>query len=122
MRRLSYLAVFVAVWLAGCDMLGIESAEAIAGRREAEGKAVGGACRQAGRALENCFAANRKSDKAAIYAGWREMNDYMRENNIATAPPPEATAERAAPARGAAEPVARKAAPEPPRGLGKPAS
>ena len=68
--------------VAGCDMLGIESAQAIAERREADGKAVGGACRHAGRALEDCFALNRKADKAAVFAGWREMNDYMRENKI----------------------------------------
>jgi len=38
--------------LAGCDMLGIESAEKIAAAREADGKAIGGACRHAGRAIE----------------------------------------------------------------------
>ncbi len=68
--------------LSGCDMLGIESAQAVAERKEADGKAVGSACRHAGRALEDCFALNRKSDKAAVFAGWREMNDYMRENKI----------------------------------------
>jgi hypothetical protein len=25
---------------------------------------------------------NRRADKAAVYAGWREMNDYMRENKL----------------------------------------
>lgn len=73
--------------LAGCDLLGIESASDLAARREAEGKAVGGACRNAGRAIEDCFALNRKIDKAAILAGWREMNDYMRENKIEPTPP-----------------------------------
>jgi hypothetical protein len=68
--------------VSGCDMLGIESAQAVAERREADGKAVGGACRHAGRALEDCYALNRKADRAAVFAGWREMNDYMRENKI----------------------------------------
>ena len=63
-------------------MLGIESPERIAAVREADGKAVGGACRHAGRAIEDCYALNRKVEKAAIFAGWREMNDYMRENKI----------------------------------------
>ena len=76
------LLVLATLWIAGCDMLGIESAQAIAERREADGKAVGGACRHAGRALEDCYALNRKADKAAVFAGWREMNDYMRENKI----------------------------------------
>ena len=33
-------------------------------------------------AIEDCFALNKKADKAAVFAGWREMNDYMRENKI----------------------------------------
>ena len=73
--------------LAGCDMLGVESASATAARREAEGKAVGGACRHAGRAIEDCYGLNRKADKAAVFAGWREMNDYMRENKVETVAP-----------------------------------
>jgi hypothetical protein len=73
--------------VAGCDMLGVESATAVAARREAEGKAIGGACRHAGRAIEDCYQLNRKADKAAVFAGWREMNDYMRENKIEEVPP-----------------------------------
>lgn len=72
----------LAVLLAGCDMLGIESASVTAARKEAEGKAIGGACRHAGRAIEDCYALNRKADKASVFAGWREMNDYMIENKI----------------------------------------
>ena len=68
--------------LAGCDMLGIESASQIAARKEAEGRAIGGACRHAGRAIEECYSINRRADKAAIFAGWREMNDYMIENKM----------------------------------------
>jgi hypothetical protein len=67
---------------AGCDQLGIESAGAAAARREADGKAIGGACRHAARAIEDCYALNRKSERAAVYAGWREMNEYMRENKV----------------------------------------
>lgn len=81
--RLPLPAVLVAlVGLSGCDMLGIESASAISARKEAEGRAIGGACRHAGRAIEDCYAMNRKADKPAVFAGWREMNDYMRENKI----------------------------------------
>ena len=74
--------VSVAATLGGCDMLGIESPEKLAAAREAEGKAVGGACRHAGRAIEDCYTLNRRVDKASIFAGWRDMNDYMRENKI----------------------------------------
>jgi len=72
----------VAVLAAGCDQLGIESAADIAARKEADGKAIGGACRHAGRAIEDCYTLNRKADRAAVYAGWREMNEYMRENKV----------------------------------------
>ena len=81
------LGAGVLVTLMGCDMLGVESASSMSARREAEGKAIGGACRHAGRALEDCYAMNRKADKAAVFAGWREMNDYMRENKVETVSP-----------------------------------
>ena len=98
--------------LAGCEILGMESAEAVSARREADGRAIGGACRHAGRAIEDCYVLNRKSDRAAVFAGWREMNDYMRDNQIdPVAPqfsnPPETTAK----ATGDAD--ASKAAPKP---------
>jgi hypothetical protein len=91
LRRVLLLPV-LALLLSGCDLFGGESAEALAARREAEGKAVGGACRHAGRAIEDCFALNKRADKAAVFAGWREMNDYMRDNKV------EAVAPQAAPA------------------------
>ena len=73
--------------LAGREKLGIESADQVAARKQEEGKAVGGACRQAGRGIEDCYALNKRADKAAVFAGWREMNDYMRENKMEAAAP-----------------------------------
>lgn len=91
MRRLSTLAsLLLCALLAGCDMLGmlgIESASIIAARHEAEGKAIGGACRHAGRAIEDCYTLNRRADKGAVFAGWREMNDYMLENKLEVVAP-----------------------------------
>src|SRR5512133_1846960 len=88
MRRLAVpLVASIVVLLAGCDALGIESAEKIAAAREADGKAIGSACRHAGRAIEDCFAIYKKADRAAVFAGWRDMNDYMRENKIEPVPP-----------------------------------
>jgi hypothetical protein len=89
MRRLplALAATLAGMLLAGCDLLGIEGASAIAERRAAEGKAVGAACRNAARAIEDCYTLNKKADKAAIYAGWREMDDYMRENKLEPVPP-----------------------------------
>jgi hypothetical protein len=88
-RRVRTLLLLLATaWAAvGCDLLGIEPASALAARKEAEGKAIGGACRHAGRAIEDCYTLNRRADKAAVFAGWREMNDYMRENEIAPVSP-----------------------------------
>jgi hypothetical protein len=110
--RLFRLALLIAapLWLAGCDALGLEAASAVAARKDAEGRAIGGACRHAARAIEPCYALNKRADKAAVFAGWREMNDYMRENNIAAMPAPaeaasaagdgERTAESHPPAKG----------------------
>ena len=85
-RRALLALVLASSLLAGCDMLGgalgIESPEKVAAAREADGKAIGGACRHAGRAIEDCYALNKKAEKAAVFAGWRDMNDYMRENKI----------------------------------------
>jgi hypothetical protein len=83
MYRLAPVAVALLVsLLTGCDALGIDSPEKLAAVREADGKAIGGACRHAARAIEDCYALNKKADRAAVFNGWREMNDYMRENKI----------------------------------------
>ncbi len=73
--------------LAGCNLMGGESAADVAARKAAEGKAVGGACRHAGRAIEDCYALNKSADKAAVFTGWREMNDYMRDKQMAEVQP-----------------------------------
>jgi hypothetical protein len=80
--RLSAALLCALFGTSGCNLFGGEAADAVAARREADGKAVGGACRHAGRAIEDCYTLNRRADKAAVYAGWREMNDYMRENKL----------------------------------------
>ena len=72
------LTLAAAGLLGGCDLLGIDSPEKIAAARDADGRAVG----DAGRAIEDCYALHRKAERAAVFAGWREMNDYMRENKI----------------------------------------
>ena len=88
--------------LAGCDQLGIESTAAISAKKELDGKAIGGACRHAGRAIEDCYTLNKKADKSAMYTGWREMSEYMRENKL--------------------EPVLPVIKPEPPKPPAKPPS
>ena len=117
--------------LSGCQLTGGEPAEAVAARKEAEGKAIGGACRHAARAIEDCFALNKRADKAALFGGWREMNDYMRENKIEALPPqggvvaeaaPEKPAESADKAKKADQPVADDAAAKKPAKASKQAT
>ena len=72
--------------LAGCDALGIESAADVAAKKEAEGKAIGSACRHAVRSIESCFESNPRASKAAVFAGWKDMDQYMRDNSIVGMP------------------------------------
>ena len=68
--------------LAGCDQLGIDTPQKAAERQAAEAKAIGSACRHAMRAIEDCYTLNPKADKSAVFSGWREMDEYMRENKL----------------------------------------
>lgn len=105
--------------LSGCDAvqqkLGLESLSAKAARLEGEGKAVGGACRQSGRAIEDCYSIYSWLPKAAIYEGWRDMDVYMRENKLPTIepqlPPPQppGTKKKKIPATSSAETVEKSA-------------
>lgn len=81
------LSLALLAGVTGCDQLGIETPKAQAAREEADGKATGAACRHAGRAIEDCYVLNKKADRAAVFAGWREMDEYMRENKMETVTP-----------------------------------
>lgn len=91
------LISFLLLAIAGCDQishkLGLEDPAVKEARQDGEGKAVGSACRQSGRAIEDCYSIYSWLPKASIYGGWREMDEYMRENKIETIapqlPPPE---------------------------------
>ena len=109
------LLTLAPLWLAGCDQLGIESATVTAARREAEGKAIGAGCRHSARSVEQCYAQNKRADKAAVFTGWKEMSEYMTENKIEAVPPtPD-------PAAAAATTVAEAVAEEPEADAKKPA-
>ncbi len=87
---LTTLALASALALTACDYLGVESTTQINDKKMAEGKAIGGACRYSSRALEDCYKLNPRAMKAAVFDGWKDMDAYMRENNIApVAPTPE---------------------------------
>jgi hypothetical protein len=88
----------LAAALAGCDLTGEAAIAKAAEQREADGKATGSACRHAGRAIEDCYALNPKAVRSAVFAGWREMDEYMRENKLEAVapslPPPGAKGEK----------------------------
>lgn len=99
MKRL-LLALPLLAALSACEQLGIDDPVKTAAAKEAEGRAIGSACRHAVRAIEDCYVLNPKAQKAAIYAGWREMDEYMRENKIEGVAPviPRPSTARPAPA------------------------
>lgn len=94
----SFLIAVTAFILTGCDQvshkLGLVDPAVKEAKAEAEAQAVGSACRHSGRAIEDCYAIYGWLPKAGVYAGWRQMDEYMRENKIETIapqlPPPEA--------------------------------
>jgi hypothetical protein len=63
-------------------MLGLETPAKLRALSEADGMAVGAACRHAGRAIEDCYILNPTANRAAVFGGWKEMNDYMTKNKI----------------------------------------
>jgi hypothetical protein len=109
MHRITCLALVAALpLLSACDQLAelleIPNPAREAARAEAEGQAIGSACRQTGRSLEDCYVLNPEAQKAAIFAGWKSMNDYMLEHSLKEVPsqlPPgtlqKLAAEKAAP-------------------------
>jgi hypothetical protein len=55
--------------------------------KENNARATGSACREAGRALEDCYILNPTMERSLIFSGWKEMNDYMRENKMENVKP-----------------------------------
>ncbi|NMM12682.1 MAG: hypothetical protein HHJ17_03940 [Rhodoferax sp.] len=71
----------IALLLAGCEIPGMEPDPRIA-KREADAKAIGSACRHGLRSIEDCYSLNEDASKADIFSGWKDMDQYMRENKI----------------------------------------
>src|SRR5574344_1954071 len=74
--------------------------------KQKEDRAIGSACRYAMRSIEDCYVLNPKAAKNDVFAGWKEMDAYMREHKIegvpsVLTPPPAAPA----PARPAQEDI-----------------
>lgn len=79
----AYFLLPMLVLLAGCNWF-----NNVTGLAKESNKAIGAACRQTGRSLEECYLRNPEADKAQVYAGWREMHEYMVKQKLDTMPPP----------------------------------
>jgi hypothetical protein len=86
MRLLHLAPLCAALLLGGCDQLGIESASRRGGAQGSRRQGHRRRLPACDRSVEDCYANNKRAEKAAVFAGWKEMNDYMRENNIAAVP------------------------------------
>lgn len=78
---LRLLITALVLLLAGCEIPGMGPDPRIA-KREADAKAIGGACRHGLRSIEDCYSLNEAASKADIFTGWKDMDQYMRENKI----------------------------------------
>lgn len=90
MKRIVIIAALLPALsaLSACDQLKDRMGLPDPARVEAEGKAIGSGCRHSGRGLEDCYRINPYAEKAAIFTGWKEMNEYMMKNNMQAVPPP----------------------------------
>jgi hypothetical protein len=68
--------------LAGCNDIAALMADPKVAQREADAKAIGGACRFGLRSIEDCYLLNEKASKSAVFNGWKDMDQYMRENKV----------------------------------------
>lgn len=105
------LIILAALLLSACDLLGLGPDPRIA-QKEAEAKAIGGACRHGLRNIEDCYTLNKGVNKAAIFDGWREMDAYMRENKIEGAKAEIAPPSPPVPAQAPAEEIVQEPKPK----------
>jgi hypothetical protein len=75
------LLLLIPLLLAGCDLEALLADPRVA-QREADAKAIGGACRYGLRSIEDCYALNEKASKSAVFIGWKDMDQYMRDNKV----------------------------------------
>lgn len=79
-RRLALLSF--ALLLTGCDQITALMTDPRIAQRALDAKAIGSACRYGLRSIEDCYALNDKVSKSGIFDGWKEMDQYMRDNKI----------------------------------------
>ena len=81
MNKLALTLIACMTLASGCDQvagkLGLENPAVKESRLDAEGKAVGSACRHSGRAIEDCYSIYGWLPKASIYNGWRFEDAWL---------------------------------------------
>lgn len=83
------IAAVATAALGGCVKGIMPDPEADAKKVEDEAAATGAGCRQSGRSLEACFARNESLNRNGALRGWRDMDEYMRQNKIEAQQPRE---------------------------------
>ncbi|MDZ7937906.1 MAG: hypothetical protein U5M53_06340 [Rhodoferax sp.] len=73
--------LLIPLLVAGCDLEALLADPRVA-QREADAKAIGGACRYGLRSIEDCYLLNDKASKSAVFTGWKDMDQYMRDNKV----------------------------------------
>ena len=110
MKHLALSHIFKPVLLASALLLALPGCDQVQNqinKPARDAKATGAGCRLSGRSLEDCYKRNPRAARADVYAGWKEMNDYMEKQKLEVMPPPAdepkpepAAAEEEAPAKG----------------------
>lgn len=85
-KTVCYALVAALPFLSACDRFAdmLEMPNPVKDAANAE--AIGGACRQTGRSIEDCYALNPEAQKAAVFSGWKSMNGYMMEHSLKEVP------------------------------------
>jgi hypothetical protein len=86
-RQMAVMMMGAVIFLTGCDQLKERAGIPDPAKLEAEGKAIGSTCRHAGWGIEDCFPLNPDASKPAMFAGWKDMNEYMIKNEMQAVPP-----------------------------------
>lgn len=91
MKHLALSHIFKPVLLASALLLALPGCDQVQNqinKPARDAKATGAGCRLSGRSLEDCYKRNPRAARADVYAGWKEMNDYMEKQKLAEMPPP----------------------------------
>lgn len=76
------LLLSLTLLLSGCDLIDQLMTDPKQVQRDADAKAIGAGCRHALRSIEDCYVLNPKASKSLVFTGWKDMDQYMRDNKI----------------------------------------